>query len=167
MAAGHELDDPHAGARIAKALDPASLDDDALRGAKAGNAASVAAKVPHVRAALLAFQREFAARKPGAVLDGRDIGTVICPQADVKIFVTAAPEVRARRRFAEIAARGEAMSYEQVLDDIISRDARDAGRGSAPMVRAADAFLLDTTEMDIDAVVQSAIDLIMGKIAPA
>lgn len=162
--AGFRLDDPWAGAALAKSLDPATLDDPGLRGAKAGDAASVAAKIPQVRAALLAFQRTFAAQQPGAVLDGRDIGTVICPDADVKMFVTAAPEVRARRRFTEITARGEPVTFERVLADILERDARDAGRGAAPMKRAPDAHLLDTTEMDIEAVFQEAVGLIKRKI---
>ena len=165
VAGGYRLDDPWAGFAVAKSLDPATLDDPALRGAKAGDAASVAAKIPEVRAALLAFQRAFAAQKPGAVLDGRDIGTVICPEADVKIFVTATPEVRAKRRHGEIAARGEAIGYEQILADILARDERDAGRGAAPMKRAAGAHLLDTTELDIEAVFQAAVGLIMRKIS--
>jgi len=162
MARGFKLDDPWAGAALAKCLDPASLDDPALRGAKAGDAASVAAKVPQVRAALLDFQRAFARREPGAVLDGRDIGTVICPDADVKIFVTASPEVRALRRFGEMEARGEDITYAQVLADIIARDQRDAGRGAAPMKRADDAHLLDTSEMDIKSVFKAAIAMIEG-----
>ena len=162
---GFKLDDPWAGSAIAKSLDPATLDDIALRGATAGDAASVAAKIPQVRAALLSFQRTFAAQIPGAVLDGRDIGTVICPDADVKMFVTASPQVRARRRFIEIEARGEPITFERVLADIIERDARDAGRGAAPMKRATDAHLLDTTEMDIEAVFQLAVGLIMRKIS--
>ena len=157
---GFKLDDPWAGAALAKSLDPASLEDPALRGAKAGDAASVAAKIPQVRAALLDFQRGFAAQALGAVLDGRDIGTVICPHADVKIFVTASPEIRARRRFGEIEARGEVISFEQVLADIVERDARDAGRGAAPMKRADDAHLLDTTEMDIKSVFNAAVAMI-------
>ena len=162
---GFKLDDPWAGSAIAKSLDPATLDDIALRGATAGDAASVAAKIPQVRAALLSFQRTFAAQIPGAVLDGRDIGTVICPDADVKMFVTASPQVRARRRFIEIEARGEPITFERVLADIIERDARDAGRGAAPMKRATDAHLLDTTEMDIEAVFQLAVGLIRRKIS--
>jgi CMP/dCMP kinase len=161
---GHKLDDPWAGAALAKSLDPATLDDAALRGAKAGDAASVAAKLPEVRAALLHFQRAFARQLPGAVLDGRDIGTVICPDAHVKMFVTATPEVRARRRFTEIEARGEGVTFEQVLADIIARDARDTGRGTAPMKRASDAHLLDTTELDIESVFQMAVGLIKRKI---
>ena len=162
---GFRLDDPWAGAAIAKSLDPASLDDPGLRGAKAGEAASVAAKIPEVRAALLAYQRAFAAQKPGAVLDGRDIGTVICPDAEVKIYVTATPEVRASRRHGEVAARGETVSYDQVLADIIARDARDSGRGTAPLKQAADAHLLETSDMDIEAVFQAAVGLIMRKIS--
>ena len=107
-----------------------------------------------------AFQCAFAAQVGGAVLDGRDIGTVICPAADVKIFVTATPQVRARRRHTEVSARGEHIAYEEVLADILSRDARDAGRGSAPMVRAADAHLLDTTGLDVEAAFCAALHLI-------
>ncbi len=164
-ARGFRLDDPWAGAALARSLDPATLDDPHLRGAKAGDAASVAAKIPQVRSALLQFQRAFANQDPGAVLDGRDIGTVICPNAHVKMFVTASPEVRARRRHAEVAARGEPISYEETLADILVRDTRDAGRGAAPMVRAVDAHLLDTSEMDIEAVFQAAVGLIMRKIS--
>lgn len=160
---GFKLDDPWAGAALAKSLDPASLDDPALRGAKAGDAASVAAKVVQVREALLEFQRAFARRASGAVLDGRDIGTVICPDADVKIFVTATPQVRALRRFGEMEARGEDISYAQVLADIIARDERDAGRGAAPMKRADDAHLLDTSEMDIKSVFKAAVAMIEGR----
>ena len=164
VARGFKLDDPWAGTALAKSLDPATLDDAALRGAQAGDAASVAAKVPEVRAALLHFQRVFARQLPGAVLDGRDIGTVICPDAHVKMFVTATPEVRARRRHTEIAARGEGVTFEQVLADIIARDARDMSRDTAPMKRALDAHLLDTTELDIDSVFQLAVGLIKRKI---
>lgn len=161
---GFRLDDPWAGAAIAKGLDPASLDDDRLRGPKAGGAASIAARQPEVRRALLAYQRAFATTPPGAVLDGRDIGTVICPHADVKIFITAAPDVRARRRHAEMVARGDAIAYDEVLADILDRDARDAGRGAAPLARAADAVLIDTTDMDIEATVEAAVRSIERKI---
>lgn len=157
---GFKLDDPWAGTALAKSLDPAMLDDEALRGAQAGDAASVAAKVPEVRAALLHFQRAFARQLPGAVLDGRDIGTVICPDAHVKIFVTATPEVRAGRRHIEISARGEAVSYEQVLADIFARDARDTGRATAPLKRAVDAHYLDTTELNADATFEAALIVI-------
>ncbi len=161
---GHKLDDPWAGAALARSLDPATLEDAALRGAMAGDAASVAAKVPEVRAALLQFQRDFARQQRGAVLDGRDIGTVICPDAHVKMFVTATPEIRARRRFTEIETRGESITFEQVLADIIARDERDTGRGAAPMKRASDAHLLDTTELDIESVFKMAVGLIKRKI---
>jgi CMP/dCMP kinase len=159
-----KLDDTWAALALAQGLDPISLDDPALRGASAGDAASVAAKIPEVRRALLGLQRTFAQRPGGAILDGRDIGTVICPHAHVKIFVTASPEIRARRRFIEIETRGEATSYDQVLSDIKARDARDGGRETAPMARAADAVLLDTTELDIDSAFQSVVGLIKRKI---
>jgi len=116
--------------------------------------------MPQVRAALLAFQREFAATPPGAVLDGRDIGTVICPQAEVKIFVTATPEVRARRRALEFTAAGKPMDEDAVLADIRARDARDMGRAAAPLKQAADAHLLDTSDMDISTVIRAAIDIV-------
>jgi cytidylate kinase len=138
------------------------LGDLALRTTQIGEAASVVAKHPGVRGALLDFQRYFARTPPGAVLDGRDIGTVICPDADVKIFVTADVEVRARRRFEEYVRRGETVTYEDVLDVIRQRDARDAGRAAAPLLQAADALLLDTTAMDIEAAFQAALDIILN-----
>jgi cytidylate kinase len=120
----------------------------------------VVSAIPEVRAALLAFQRDFAARPPGAVLDGRDIGTVICPGADVKIFVTAAPEVRARRRAAEYKAAGRPIDEAAVLADIVKRDQRDSHRAAAPLKQAPDAHLLDTTHLDIDAAIRAAIDIV-------
>jgi len=161
---GFRLDDTWAALAAARSLDPTSLDDPALRGPAAGEAASIVARIPEVRSALLEFQRTFARTPGGAVLDGRDIGTVVCPDADVKIFVTAAPEVRARRRFEELKARGDEVTFERVLDDIRQRDARDAGRGSAPMKRADDALLLDTSELDISAAFDAAVGLIKRKI---
>jgi cytidylate kinase len=125
-----------------------------------GEAASVVSAVPAVRAALLAFQRDFAAKPPGAVLDGRDIGTVICPGADVKIFVTAAPEVRARRRALEYRAAGQQIDEAAVLADIRKRDEREMGRTAAPLKQAPDARLLDTTHLDIDAAIRAAIDIV-------
>jgi cytidylate kinase len=113
-----------------------------------------------VRRALLAYQRAIAYAKPGAVLDGRDIGTVICPEAEVKLFVTAAPEERARRRYLELREAGMAISEADVLADVRRRDERDAGRAAAPLRRAPDAHLLDTTNLDIDAAFRAAIDLI-------
>ena len=161
---GFRLDDIWAAVGAARGLDTATLDDPALRGASAGDAASIVAKIPEVRTALLDYQRAFARRKTGAVLDGRDIGTVVCPDADVKIYVTATPEVRARRRFAELEARGEAVTYDAVLLVIKERDARDAGRADAPMVQAADAVLLDTTDLGIEAAFDAAVGLIKRKI---
>jgi CMP/dCMP kinase len=161
---GFRLDDIWAAVAAARGLDPRTLDDPALRGATAGDAASIVAKIPEVRTALLDYQRAFARRKSGAVLDGRDIGTVVCPDADVKIYVTATPEVRARRRFAELEARGEAVTYDAVLLVIKERDARDVGRANAPMVQAPDAVLLDTTDLGIEAAFDAAVGLIKRKI---
>jgi len=122
----------------------------------AGEAASRVAGYPGVRAALLEFQKTFAARPGGAVLDGRDIGTVIAPEAPAKLYVTATPEVRALRRWRQLTGRGEAIAFDDMLADIVRRDERDAGRGAAPMVQAADAVLLDTTDMDIEAAFDAA-----------
>ena len=133
----------------ALALDPTHLDDPALRTRAAGELASQAAVFQDVRAALLDFQRQFAAQAGGAVLDGRDIGTVICPGAPAKIFVTATPEVRAERRFKQLIAQGEGVTYEDILADILLRDERDSHRSAAPLVQAKDAQLLDTSKMTI------------------
>jgi cytidylate kinase len=160
---GKALDDPVAAAEAARALDPATLEDPDLRGPGAGEAASVVARFPEVRAALLAFQRDFAGRPPGAVLDGRDIGTVVCPDADVKIYVTATPEVRARRRCLELQSRGEAATYDGVLADIRRRDERDAGRDASPMRPAEGAFLLDTSNLAIEAAFDTAVGVILRK----
>jgi len=143
------LADPDKAAEVARHLDLAGLDAETLRDAATGEAASVVAAVPAVRAALLDLQRRFAARPGGAILDGRDIGTVICPDAEVKLFVTATPEVRAERRLRELIGRGERADPAQVLEAIIQRDARDAARATAPLVQAADAILLDTTALGI------------------
>jgi len=148
--AGRDLDDAAAAAAIACALDAAALADPAFRTRGAGEAASRVAVHPPVRAALLALQRAFARQPGGAVLDGRDMGTVIAPQAPAKLYVTATPEVRAERRWRQLTGQGEAVSMEDVLADIRVRDARDAGREAAPMAQAADAVLLDTSEMTID-----------------
>ena len=154
----------HAGCEAAlaaaKALDPKTLDDLALIDSKLGEAASIVASRPEVRKELLAYQRAFARRKPGAVLDGRDIGTVICPDAEVKLFVTATPEERARRRYRELIQAGMGVSEAEVLADIRRRDERDKGRATAPLRRAEDAVLLDTTNLDIDAAFRAAIDLV-------
>lgn len=158
--AGNRPDDETAAVAAARALDPAQFDETTLKTHQIGEAASVVSALPAVRAALLAFQRDFAARPPGAVLDGRDIGTVICPHADVKIYVTAAPEVRARRRAAEYRAQGKIVDEAEVLADILRRDARDSTRLAAPLKQAPDAHLLDTTNMDISTAVRAAIDIV-------
>ncbi|MFI4962203.1 MAG: (d)CMP kinase, partial [Hyphomicrobiales bacterium] len=125
-----------------------------------GEAASIVAAMPQVRAALVEAQRNFARRPGGAVLDGRDIGTVICPDADVKIYVTATPEVRARRRAAEYQAQGRDIDEAAVLADIIKRDERDSQRAAAPLKQAPDAHLLDTTHLAIDPAIRAAIDIV-------
>ena len=161
--AGSALEDERAATQAAQQLDAATLDDPALRGVGAGEAASIVARIPQVRTALLEFQRAFARTPPGAVLDGRDIGTVVCPDADVKIFVTAAPEVRARRRHLERVGRAENVTYEAVLADIRRRDERDSGREAAPMRAAEDAVLLDTSNLDIEAAFDTAVGVILRK----
>ena len=158
--AGKSPEDQNAALAVALTLDPARFDEAVLKAPAVGEAASIVSAMPQVRAALLAFQREFAAVPPGAVLDGRDIGTVICPGADVKIFVTATPEVRARRRALEFANAGRDMDEAAVLADIKARDDRDMNRAAAPLKQAADAHLLDTTEMDISTAIRAAIDLV-------
>ena len=158
--AGQQPVDETAALAAALTLDPAQFDEAALKAQGIGEAASVVSAMPQVRAALLAFQREFAAAPPGAVLDGRDIGTVICPDADVKIFVTAAPDVRARRRAAEFAGSGRPVDEAAVLADIKARDDRDMNRAAAPLKQAPDAHLLDTSEMDISTVIRAAIDIV-------
>ena len=160
---GGALDDVELAAAAARELDPATLDDPDLRAPGLGEAASIVAGIAQVRASLLQFQRDFARRPPGAVLDGRDIGTVVCPDADVKIYVTASPDVRAKRRYLEKMSRGEAATYEAVLADIRRRDERDASRDAAPMRRAADAFLLDTSNLDIEAAFNTAVGVILRK----
>ncbi|MFN3869493.1 MAG: (d)CMP kinase [Hyphomicrobiaceae bacterium] len=162
--AGFRTADRWAAIAYARGLDMTSFDDPALRGATAGEKASQVAHIPEVRAALLEAQRAFAHQPGGAVLDGRDIGTVICPDADVKIFVTAVPEIRARRRFLEHVSRGEATSFEDVLADIRARDTRDSARAAAPLKPAADALLLDTTDLDIEGAFDAAVGLIKRKI---
>jgi cytidylate kinase len=158
--AGKRPDNQSVAIAAAQALDPARFDEAALKAPAVGEAASVVSAIPEVRAALVAFQRDFAARPPGAVLDGRDIGTVICPDADVKIFVTATPEVRASRRAAEYRAAGRPIDDATVLADILKRDERDSSRAAAPLRQAADAHLLDTTDMDISTAIRAAIDIV-------
>ena len=134
---------------VARRLDPSQLEDPAFRTREAGEAASLAAAHPGVRAALIDFQQRFAAREPGTVIDGRDIGTVIAPDAPAKIFVTASPEVRAERRFRQLQGQGEGVTFDDILADIHRRDERDSGRAASPLVMAKGAALLDTTQMSI------------------
>ncbi|SFQ16050.1 cytidylate kinase [Roseivivax halotolerans] len=141
----------------ARALMPADLEKDGLRTGAVGEAASKVAAIPEVRAALVDFQRAFARRDGGAVLDGRDIGTVICPEAEAKLFVIASPETRARRRFQEFVAAGEDVDYSRVLEDVRARDARDMGRADAPLRPADDATEIDTTHLSIEEAVAAAI----------
>jgi cytidylate kinase len=158
--AGAPLDDHKRAAAAAATLDPSQFDEQALKGHAVGEAASRISVIPEVRAALINFQQEFAALPPGAVLDGRDIGTVIAPNAEVKIFVIATPEVRAKRRALELRGRGEMVNEAEILADIVRRDERDTERAVAPLKPAADAHLLDTTHLDIDAAVRAAIDIV-------
>jgi cytidylate kinase len=160
LARGGDPADARAALGSAEALNPATLSDPRLRGPGLGEAASLVAKHPEVRKALLAYQRNFARASSGAVLDGRDIGTVVCPDADVKLFVTATSEERARRRYLELKQAGITISEAEVLSDIRRRDERDKNRAAAPLRKAPDAHLLDTTNLDIDAAFKAAIDLI-------
>jgi cytidylate kinase len=157
---GHSLDDTEAAVRAAHEVNLAGLDRERLTVEGLGDAASRVAAMPKVRTALLKLQQDFARRPGGAVLDGRDTGTVIAPEADVKLFVTASPEVRAKRRFAELVGRGEATTYEQVLADIHRRDERDAERAVAPLKPAPDAALLDTTLLDIEAAFREVLNIV-------
>ena len=151
LATGGHLADEAAAESAARSLDAAGLSDDPrLTTGEAGEAASRIAGYPGVRAALLDLQQAFARQPGGAVLDGRDIGTVIAPEAPAKLFITATPETRATRRWKQLTARGDDIAFEAMLADILKRDERDAGRGAAPMVQADDAVLLDTTDMDIE-----------------
>jgi len=160
LAQGRGVLDAGVAELVARELTEADLTGDDLRGALVARAASKVAALPGVRRALLDFQRRFAAQEGGAVLDGRDIGTVICPEADVKLFVVADDDTRARRRLKELIARGETTTFEQVLADLRSRDARDSGRETAPTRQAEDAHLLDTTELTIDSAVKKATRII-------
>jgi cytidylate kinase len=158
--AGHAPGNRARAVAAAEALDPSRFEEPALKRQDVGEAASLVSVIPEVRAALLAFQRNFGRTPPGAVLDGRDIGTVIFPDADVKIFVTASPEVRAARRAAELAGAGTSISDAEVLADIRRRDERDMGRAAAPLKAAPDAHLLDTTHLDIDAAFRAAVAIV-------
>lgn len=148
----------------ARAFDTALIEKADIRTRRVGSAASIVAANPGVRAALLDFQRRFASNPPtskrGAVLDGRDIGTIVCPDAAVKLFVTASPEARARRRWLELVQGNPALTEDEVLADIKARDGRDSGRTSAPLIRADDAHLIDTTFLSIDAAYEAAAGII-------
>jgi cytidylate kinase len=162
-AAGKPIGDADAAVAAAKALDHTTLDDPRLRDRRDGEAASIIARIPEVRAALLAYQRDFASRPPGAVLDGRDIGTIVLPDADVKIFLIASSEERAHRRWKELVGAGNDVKFSEVHEDIRVRDRRDRDRAVAPLVAAADAILLDTTDLDIEGAFRAAVHLIEEK----
>ncbi|WP_119309141.1 (d)CMP kinase [Cohaesibacter haloalkalitolerans] len=160
LTAAKPLDDEDLAEAAAQALDLAALDRSVLSAHAIGEAASKVAVMPRVRQALLEAQRAFANRPGGAILDGRDIGTVVCPDADVKLFVTASAEIRARRRTDEILARGQAADYAQILEDVKKRDERDQTRAVAPLIPAEDAHLLDTTKLDIEGAFQQAVRIV-------
>jgi CMP/dCMP kinase len=158
--AGYSPHDADRAIAAAVALDPTKFDEKSLKAQPVTEAASVVAAIPEVRQALMNFQRQFATKPPGAVLDGRDIGTVIAPGADVKLFVVATPEERARRRTLELQARGEPIDEQEVLADLLRRDERDSRRTAAPLMAAPDAHLLDTTHLSIDAAFRAAVEII-------
>jgi cytidylate kinase len=160
---GRDLGDVHAAVAAARGLALIDFNEARLRSREMGEAASVVAALPAVREALIQAQRDFALRPGGAVLDGRDIGTIVCPQADVKIFVTASPEVRAQRRALELAARGEKADYGAILADIAKRDARDSDRAAAPLKAAPDAALLDTSGLGVEAVFAEAVRIVEAR----
>ena len=171
LRAGADPSDPAAAAAAARALQPDALGDPELGSDAAAGAASKVAALPAVREALLAFQRQFAEHPPngapGAVLDGRDVGTVVCPDAEVKLYVTASPEIRAERRHKELLSRGEPSIYARVLQEIQERDARDSGRAAAPLRQAEDAFPLDTSAMGPDAAFDAALAFVERRIDSA
>lgn len=163
LARGLPLGDEAVAVATARNLDLSRLDRDVLSAHEIGEAASRIAVLPGLREELVRLQRRFAQEPPGAVLDGRDIGTVICPQASAKLFVTATPEVRAARRFKELTGRGEVVTQEAILADIRRRDARDSGRSDAPLKAADDAILLDTSALGIDEVLAAAIRIVESR----
>jgi cytidylate kinase len=158
--AGHALDDKPRAIAAARALDPAGFDEKILKRHAVGEAASIVSAFAEVRSPVLGFQRDFGRSPPGAVLDGRDIGTVVFPDADVKILVTASPQERARRRALELQAAGAKVSEAEILADILRRDERDTMRSVAPLKAAPDAHLLDTTHLDIDAAFRAAVEIV-------
>jgi cytidylate kinase len=161
-----DFEDPDALADVARTLDLNDFDEADLRTAEAGQAASKVAAIPEVRAALLELQRAFAHQPKGAVLDGRDIGTVVCPDADVKLWIDADVEVRATRRWKELTEKGEALSLDDMIAQLKERDERDKNRADAPMIAAADSVLIDTTHLTIDAAVdkaRAAVDAVIAR----
>ena len=154
------LDDEEALSKVANSLGDEILSDPRLREPGVGEAASQIASLQAVRDTLLNFQRQIAETAPGAVLDGRDIGTVVCPNADVKLFVTASSEVRAERRYKELISKGQDVTFDDIFAEIERRDARDSSRSAAPLVKAADAHLLDTTNLDIEKALDAAVLLV-------
>jgi cytidylate kinase len=172
LSQGGDPEDQAVGEAAARALDPVELANEALRTDEAAQAASKVSAIPGVRAALLDFQRNFAANPPalddgtlakGAILDGRDIGTTVCPTAEVKLFITASTEVRAERRFKELQSRGLEAIYARVLEDMVERDARDSSRSASPLAAADDACVLDTSELDADQAFAKALEFISLK----
>ena len=157
---GASLLDEALAERAARGLSLTDFDARRLRSRELGEASSIVASIPAVRAALIDLQRQFATRTEGTVIDGRDIGTVICPEASVKIFVTASPETRAQRRVIELIAAGESADYTSILSEVKQRDARDLTRSISPLVAANDAVMLDTTELDRDAAFNAALAII-------
>ncbi len=165
LRSGADLDDAGAVAQLARTLDLNDFEESELRTGEAGQAASRVAAIPEVRAALLELQRAFARQPDGAILDGRDIGTMICPDADVKLWVDARTEVRAARRLSELRAAGETLTLEDMIADLEARDARDRSRKDAPMVKAPDAVLIDTSDLTIDAAVEKARKVVDNQLA--
>jgi cytidylate kinase len=157
---GAPLDDPALAKAAANAIDLAALDRDLLSAHEVGEAASKIAVMSEVRRILVEKQRAFAGNKRGAILDGRDIGTVVCPEADVKLYVTASAEARAARRFLEAGEKGSGATRAQILEDIVRRDERDTGRADSPLRPAEDAHLLDTSEMSIEQAFEAALGII-------
>jgi CMP/dCMP kinase len=162
MDEGWDLADSEAAIAAARGVAFTGLDEISLRGRELAEAASIVAAIPEVRTALVDIQRDFAYRPGGAVLDGRDIGTVICPEACPKIFVTASADARASRRELELRSQGEKADYAAVLADIIRRDERDKNRATAPLMAAKDAIVLDTTALDVEAAFKAALAIVMG-----
>lgn len=165
LAAGDDPANAAAAARAARNIDRNTLGDPALRTAETGATASIVSAHPDVRRSLLEYQRAVAATPGGAILDGRDIGTIVCPFADVKLFVTASAEERARRRHAELVEAGSEQSFEDVLTEVRERDERDRSRSLSPLKPADDAHLLDTTDLGIEAALKAAVELIEASIS--